>query len=111
MGDSIAILFHFILILCISHYLFFSVWNFLKKPVTHHKFFEYNKRIEYVSNCFHKMNASICGDIPGELKNRVTGFPVLQGVCGGKYGILVGTSLSEQTTDFEALEKWCSHSL
>lgn len=109
--DSIRVLFCFILVLCMSHYVFFYLWNIFNKPVTDHKFFEYNDRIQYVSNCFHKMNASICGDIPKDLKNRVVRVPLEQGSCGNRPGILVRGSVSEQQTDFEAIERWCIRGL
>ena len=108
---SIGVLFLFMLVLCVSHYLFFSVWNVFNKPVTDHKFFEYDDRIEYVANCFHKMNASVCGDVPKDLQNRVTMVPLGQGSCRDRPGILVGGSISEQQIDFESMERWCFHAL
>ena len=109
--DSIRVLFLFILVLCVSHYMFFYLWNLFNKPVTDHTFFEYNNRIEYVSTCFHKMNASVCGDIPKDLQNRVTMVPLGQGACRNRPGILVRGAVSEQQTDFEAMERWCFHAL
>lgn len=108
---SIQIMFLFILVLCVSHYVFFWCMNYINKPITKHKFFEYDDRIEYVSNCFHKLNASICGTPPTELDDRVTRFNVHHKGCGGKSGILVGAQLVLEQTDFEALEDWCLHSL
>lgn len=108
--ESIKLLFFFILVLCVSHYMFFSLWNMFNKPVTKHTFFQYDDRVEFVSNCFHKMNASVCGDIPKDLRNRVTRVPLGQGACV-KSGILIRGSLSQQQTDFESLERWCFHAL
>ena len=109
--DSIRVLFCFILVLCVSHYVFFSLWNILNKPVTDHKFFEYNDRVEYVSSCFHKMNASVCGDVPKDLQHRVMRVALGQGHCKNHPGILVRGKLQEQQTDFESIERWCFHSL
>ena len=109
--DSIRVLFFFILVLCVSHYTFFSLWNVFNKPVTDHKFFEYNDRIKYVSNCFQKMNVSVCGDIPTDLQNKVTQVPLGQGSCGNHPGLLVRGSFLEQATDFETIERWCFHAL
>jgi len=109
--DTIKLLFLFILVLCVSHYMFLSLWNIVNKPVTRHKFFEYSDRIEYVSNCFHKMNASICGDAPKDLRDRVTVVPLGQGSCGNRPGIVVRGSFSEQQTNFESVERWCFHAL
>ena len=108
--DSVRVLFCFILVLCVSHYVFFSVWNAFNKPATGHKFFEYNTRVEYVSSCFHKLNASVCGDIPIDLQNLVTRVPLGQGQCKSP-GILVRGKFQELHTDFESIEKWCFHSL
>ena len=109
--DTIKLLFLFILVLCVSHYMFLSLWNIFNKPVTGHKFFEYSDRIEYVSNCFHKMNASICGDAPKDLRDRVTVVPLGQGSCRNRPGIVVRGSFSEQQTNFESVERWCFHAL
>ena len=109
--DTIKLLFLFILVLCVSHYMFLYLWNIFNKPVTGHKFFEYSDRIEYVSNCFHKMNASICGDAPKDLRDRVTVVPLGQGSCRNRPGIVVRGSFSEQQTNFESVERWCFHAL
>jgi len=105
------VLFCFILVLCVSHYVFFSLWNLLNKPVTDHKFFEYTDRIEYVSNCFHKLNASVCGNVPKDLEHRVIQVPLGQGYCTNRPGILFQGKVEEQRTDFESMERWCFHSL
>ena len=104
-------LFCFILVLCVSHYVFFSLWNIFNKPVTGHKFFEYNSRVEYVSNCFHKMNASICGDVPKDLQHRIVGVSFNQRYCKDRPGIIVRGKVQEQQTDFESIERWCFHAL
>ncbi len=109
--ESIRVLFFFILVLCVSHYVFFSLWNILNKPVTNHKFFEYKDRIKYVSDCFHKMNASVCGHGPEDLQHILMIVPFGQGHCKTP-GILVNGKLQEQQqTDFESIEKWCFHVL
>ena len=104
-------LFCFILVLCGSHYVFFSLWNIFNKPVTGHKFFEYNSRVEYVSSCFHKLNASVCGDVPKDLQHRVMRVPLGQGQCKNRSGILVRGEVQELPTDFESIERWCFRSL
>lgn len=104
-------LFCFILVLCVSHYVFFSFWNIFNKPITDHKFFEYNTRVEYVSNCFHKLNASVCGDVPTDLEDVVARVPLGQRECNNRPGLLIGGEFHELHTDFESIEKWCFHSL
>lgn len=109
-----SVLFYLIFLLCLCHYLFFFTWNHLNRPVLKNQVFEYDNRIEYVSNCFHKLNASVCGELPDELENRVTNKSVQLDICAGKSGIIVGghsPAFLEQSVDFESLEKWCSRSL
>ena len=108
--ESIKLLFFFILVLCVSHYIFFSLWNHFNRPITEHKFFKYDDRVDSVSNCLYKSNVTVCGNsLPTDLRNRVTRVPLDHRSCSGRTGLIVGGHFLEQQTDFESLERWCFH--
>lgn len=107
---GMEVLFLFILLMCVCHYAFFLLLNTVHRPVTTHKFFAYDDRVEYVSSCFHREGASVCGSVPEELRDRVTGSRSGWGGCGAGRGVRVGRKFFPQETDFEALEAWCLRS-
>ena len=106
----VRLLFLFIFVLCLSHYLFFLVLSWARKPVTKHKFFKYDDRVDFVVQCLQQKGASICGRLPEELAGRITSHHVNQTPCTGKSGLagIDGFKVVESKTDFESLEDICS---
>ena len=106
----VRLLFFFIFVLCLSHYLFFLVLSWAQKPVTKHQFFKYNDRVDFVVQCLHQKGASICGQLPEEFAGRITSHHVNQTPCTGKSGLvgIDGLKVVESKTDFESLEDTCS---
>ena len=107
---SIQMYFFLILLLCVTHYWFFVMLNFINRPRTRHDhLFDYDARVEYVCNCFYQKNASVCGSIPKELDGRI--FKAQD--CKGKSGILLANSHFFETPriNFDVLEEWCFRSL
>ena len=107
----VRLLFLFIFVLCLAHYLFFLVLSWAQKPVTKHKFFKYDDRVDFVVQCLHRKDASICGHLPEELAGRITNHNMNQTPCTGKSGVAGiddGLKVVESKTDFESLEEICS---
>ena len=96
-----------VLLLCIVHYLFFSLLNLMWQPQTLHSEFLYASRKQAVLSCIYAEQASICGPLPEEL-GTTTNYPVSSPRCAGQQGLLFPDGrLHQMQTAFEAIESWC----